>query len=192
MTANQRIQLLFFSFSKSPLNDQSFHVDQRAQRSHRGEYVRCYFSESAIFLLIRWNKHIISEEFQSAGYCFCNHVEISFVPKHYKENQSLLTSMILLSWTKRHNNVRVFTVCACNVCGISISTRRVWVRYSYIQHLRDKEGDAEWIEIKASKADQLILTRMTTWLWSGAKTVGRYQVKRQIERKQERQTEMCQ
>lgn len=55
----------FFSFSQNPpLNDQSFDVDQRAPRSHWVEYVRCYFTEGPIFLLIRWNKHINQKDFK--------------------------------------------------------------------------------------------------------------------------------
>lgn len=63
---------------------------------HKGaQYVRCYFTESPIFLPIRWNKHINLKNPESAGHCFCFCLEISFRPKHYRNDKSWKTSDIM-------------------------------------------------------------------------------------------------
>lgn len=58
------------------------------------------------------------------------------------------------------------------------------------------DAENEWIGIERSKEDHLLVIRATTWLWTGARTVSRSQVKAQLYRTGERQTEgqgkMCQ
>ena len=172
----------FFPPSKSPSNDQSLDVDQRAPRSRRVQYVRCYFAESPIFLLIRWNKHIHQRNFQSAGRCFCYREEISFVPEPYKENQSRSTSMIFNPRAKKENAQQLFECTCLCICASVLrvkSSERV-----------TEEDAVSGRQIKG--AEHLPVIRAPTRPW--ARTVSRYRVRTRLERRPETHGtgEMCQ
>lgn len=115
MTAKEHVQVsLFF---KICCEWSVISVNQKAPRSHWVEYIihitlftSHYFTESPIFVPIRWNKHINLKNFKAPSAVFVMTWKLLFVPKHYKKNQS--HSMIFIGRSKRHNKaICVYIYC---------------------------------------------------------------------------------